>query len=622
MARNGKHEETKVNLEEIQAAMERDRADLASKILSRLPSTSTSTSTSSTPSTNNSISNFTPRPPTLGLGATLKNQATAPNNSLEENRLKGRLIKGGKSTQSANGEMIGRRYPNGKVSNGTEQEEEEEEDREEDSRSATIKKRKSESITSSTTTSPSKGKKKEETKDPFSMPPPTLSKKEKKRLAREALAQQEEDGDGDSTMKSVGEAESSMEGMTKAQRKKMRKKMKLALEKKEEKSEEVEESRNQVQSNGKGKEKGKEKVNPFTTTTVQESPSKSSETIQTSSDQPTSSTSTKDTEVLSDSEAEDSILPSTSQIRESSSPSKTTLPTFQTSSSSTLTSSLSGAQFRTLNQSLYTLPSSKAVEMVKNEPKLMEAYHQGFRDQTKKWPAKPVEIIARKLREGQLHSYSSTLNNNNNNDGKKNKGKDQKPSDENQVMLEIKGKSKGRYSKNVLIADLGCGEAPLARILSTTSSQTSSNGKSIILFPLKVLSYDLLPSQDGWVQGADVASRNGVPLPGRNVGVREKVMNSLIGNKSVKGDDHPTSNGVIEESKKKKRKRGNLLLSTSTSTSLSTTKEETRKDSTIQEEEIFEDGGAICDVVVFCLCLMGTNWIEMIREGRRILRTG
>lgn len=33
-------------------------------------------------------------------------------------------------------------------------------------------------------------------------------------------------------------------------------------------------------------------------------------------------------------------------------------------------------------------------------------------------------------------------------------------------------------------------------------------------------------------------------------------------------------------------------------------------------------GGQIVDCVVCCLSLMGTDWVEMVREARRILKEG
>jgi ribosomal RNA-processing protein 8 len=52
---------------------------------------------------------------------------------------------------------------------------------------------------------------------------------------------------------------------------------------------------------------------------------------------------------------------------------------------------LDGSRFRWLNESLYTESSSKSFTMFQNDPKLFDAYHSGFRSQTKGWPVNPVD---------------------------------------------------------------------------------------------------------------------------------------------------------------------------------------------------------------------------------------
>lgn len=51
---------------------------------------------------------------------------------------------------------------------------------------------------------------------------------------------------------------------------------------------------------------------------------------------------------------------------------------------------LQGGRFRWLNQVLYTTHGQEALDMVLKQPALYEEYHQGFREQTKGWPQKPV----------------------------------------------------------------------------------------------------------------------------------------------------------------------------------------------------------------------------------------
>eukprot|EP01084_Bolivina_argentea_P181683 313753_1 len=57
--------------------------------------------------------------------------------------------------------------------------------------------------------------------------------------------------------------------------------------------------------------------------------------------------------------------------------------------------SLSGAQFRSLNQELYTQPSATSFAKFVAEPKLFDIYHCGFREQVAKWPINPLNVIVK-----------------------------------------------------------------------------------------------------------------------------------------------------------------------------------------------------------------------------------
>ena len=59
---------------------------------------------------------------------------------------------------------------------------------------------------------------------------------------------------------------------------------------------------------------------------------------------------------------------------------------------------LSGGQFRMLNEELYTTTGSDALRMVKAAPGTFGAYHAGFREQTKEWPTRPVDVIMKYLK--------------------------------------------------------------------------------------------------------------------------------------------------------------------------------------------------------------------------------
>lgn len=78
---------------------------------------------------------------------------------------------------------------------------------------------------------------------------------------------------------------------------------------------------------------------------------------------------------------------------------------------------LKASRFRYLNEQLYTCHSKEAQTLFKNDPEAFKIYHEGFVNQVKKWPVKPLESII-------------------------------------QWVLS--------KPKNLVIADMGCGEAILA----------------------------------------------------------------------------------------------------------------------------------------------------------------
>ncbi|KAF8076251.1 ribosomal RNA-processing protein 8 [Lyophyllum atratum] len=114
--------------------------------------------------------------------------------------------------------------------------------------------------------------------------------------------------------------------------------------------------------------------------------------------------------------------------------------------------SLDGARFRLINESLYKTDSHEAHQMMKEDPRVFEDYHAGFRHQVQVWPTNPVEC------------YISELS---------------------------------AYPQKTVIADLGCGDAAIARALIPKG--------------MTVLSFDLV-SDGEFVVEADICNK--VPLPG------------------------------------------------------------------------------------------------------------
>ncbi|CAB4437057.1 unnamed protein product [Rhizophagus irregularis] len=95
---------------------------------------------------------------------------------------------------------------------------------------------------------------------------------------------------------------------------------------------------------------------------------------------------------------------------------------------------LSEGKFRWINEQLYTITGSKALEMFQENPQLFDEYHDGFRSVVESWPVNPVDLI----------------------------------------VLYLKQKS-----EEIIVADLGCGE-----------------GKIGLEAPNKVLSFDLVAKHD------------------------------------------------------------------------------------------------------------------------------
>ncbi|KIP09213.1 hypothetical protein PHLGIDRAFT_68064 [Phlebiopsis gigantea 11061_1 CR5-6] len=114
--------------------------------------------------------------------------------------------------------------------------------------------------------------------------------------------------------------------------------------------------------------------------------------------------------------------------------------------------SLDGARFRWINETLYKSDSEQSRQMMRENPAMFSEYHTGFRHQVQSWPVNPVS------------HYISALS---------------------------------EHPARTVIADLGCGDAALARALVPKG--------------YTVLSFDLV-SDGAFVVEADICSR--VPLPG------------------------------------------------------------------------------------------------------------
>lgn len=174
---------------------------------------------------------------------------------------------------------------------------------------------------------------------------------------------------------------------------------------------------------------------------------------------------------------------------------------------------LISSRFRHLNETLYTTPSEQALELFSTNPELFDEYHAGFSRQVKEsWPANPVDGYAAALR-SRGGVFDPKKGKNNNKPNKKQQG----------VPLPR------RPNGTCTIADLGCGDAQLARTLAPSAEKLK----------LKFLSYDLHNANE-YITKADITNL-------------------------------PVNDGSV-------------------------------------------------DIAIFCLSLMGTNWVSFVEEAWRVLR--
>ena len=70
---------------------------------------------------------------------------------------------------------------------------------------------------------------------------------------------------------------------------------------------------------------------------------------------------------------------------------------------------LEASRFRWINEQLYTTTGQEAMELFSNDPMLFDVYHRGFSSQVKQWPANPVNIIIKWLKERYCASFMKTF---------------------------------------------------------------------------------------------------------------------------------------------------------------------------------------------------------------------
>lgn len=155
---------------------------------------------------------------------------------------------------------------------------------------------------------------------------------------------------------------------------------------------------------------------------------------------------------------------------------------------------LLGARFRHLNESLYTSPSEDASALFASNPTFFDEYHEGFRQQVSTWPENPVDQFVKLLKQRSKLIPSKTA------DLAKRKHSDNAPAEkaiDSRLLPQRKGSCK--------VADIGCGDAQIAKQLKGSKFKTK----------LDIVSFDLF-SSDPMITKADAAN---LPLPAGSVDV-------------------------------------------------------------------------------------------------------
>lgn len=215
---------------------------------------------------------------------------------------------------------------------------------------------------------------------------------------------------------------------------------------------------------------------------------------------------------------------------------------------------LSGSRFRELNEDLYTSTSEVAFKRFSENPELFDQYHVGFRKQVEQWPVNPVNVILR--------------------------------------WIKKRGKRVSSEGGQTVVADFGCGDAKLGKMLMELNGPTNSlhglnkgkNGRKKkrsnskhIECAYKVHSFDLVANGNPLITPCDMSNvplEEGVAdigvfclaLMGTNIGdfIREahRVLrqDGVLMIAEVRSRFEATADGEGDSNGKKKSKRGNDTL--------------------------------------------------------------
>ncbi|MCJ1292132.1 25S rRNA (adenine645-N1)-methyltransferase [Xylographa carneopallida] len=173
-------------------------------------------------------------------------------------------------------------------------------------------------------------------------------------------------------------------------------------------------------------------------------------------------------------------------------------PTSLTPLQQAMREKLVSSRFRYLNQTLYTTPSKSSYELFQGNPSFFTEYHEGFRRQVGAWPENPVDGFLRWVRDrSTLGGKGAVLGSQKAQFRKKKKGKKGNSESVPQEVLDpvdtkgLKPLPRNPRSGLCTIADLGCGDAQLARSLSGMGENAPPCPAFIKSLNLRIHSFDL-----------------------------------------------------------------------------------------------------------------------------------
>lgn len=247
---------------------------------------------------------------------------------------------------------------------------------------------------------------------------------------------------------------------------------------------------------------------------------------------------------------------------------KTLTPTMKlTPLQAKMAAKLTSARFRHLNETLYTTPSSASLSLFTTNPAAYTAYHAGFRAQVAVWPSNPIDGFIEDVKSrGAVRGSGRSR-------GESRNGRDSKGSQAKAFRDQKQKKKKGNLELET--RDEAEGGVAVNQPLPLPRSSSSKNNNICTIADLGC--------GDARLAGSLSSNESTSPSASERLGLR------------VLSFDLARGDGPYRD-----------LVTVADTTDL---------------KEIGVADGSV-DVGVCCLSLMGTNWVRVVEECRRVVRVG